>query len=1086
MNIASVPPIVMAGVTFYVGLSHLALYYRQARQRENLTFALTAGAIACYDLCAAGLYSASSPAEGVLWQRGQAIILALTCVAIIWFVVDFTSHRSRRGAYLFSGCFLLAATIGLLDRSRLTWLSDQPSIKELRLPFGVGITYYGVEPGPLTTLQTALTVVFFVYCLWIAFRFYRTGQRGKAGPLFFTVIVLVVGVTNDAAVTGGLYRFVYMSEYAFMGIVLLMTYLLTGDVIEAALTREALQESEQKHRQLVEQGIDGIIIVQDRVIRYANKRMAELAGHQSAEELVGAPITAYLGPEELDRARSNSELSATEQATIPVHETVLNRQDGRQLLAGISTGRTSYQGEPADLVFVRDITARKQVEDALQQRNRELGLLNRAGRTLNSTLDLNQVLDAVLEEVRRLLGAIACSIWLVDRSTGELVCRQVTGPQREEVRGWRLSPGEGIAGWVARHGKSLLVPDVRQDSRHVDAVGQQIGLTIRSILSVPLKVKEGVIGVLQVLDESVGRFDAAHLALLEPLAASAATAIENAWLYDIAQQEIGERMRAEEELRRLKEFNEDIVQNMAEGIVVQDAEGCFTFVNPAMANLLGYRPGEMIGRLGSSVLPADQRSIVQAADERRARGKSDRYELELLCQDGQRINAEVNARPRIEDGRFAGSIAVFTNVTERKRAENTLRERANRMELIARIGQRTTAILERDELLDQAVELIGEMFGYYNVAILLVEGDYVVLRASLLPSASSLAGRVRLRVGSEGIAGRVAASGDPLLVPDVRLDDRYVVLVEESRTRSELAVPIELKGMVIGVLDVQSADCDAFLQDDVSTLQTVADQLAVALANTRLYEQIRSHAAQLEQRVAERTAELAAVNQELAAFSYSVSHDLRAPLRSMSGFSEALLEDYADVLDGTGQDYLRRVHQAGRRMAKLIDDLLNLSRLTRAEMSREPVDLSAVAQAIAAELQQGEPERRAEFIIAPGLEATGDPGLLRVVLENLLGNAWKFTSKVAHARIEFGMAEVGGDLAYFVRDNGAGFAMTYSDKLFGPFQRLHAESEFPGSGIGLATVQRIVFRHGGGVWAEGEEGRGAQFFFTLAARGGGE
>ncbi len=1075
----------MAGVTFYVGLSHLALYYRQARQRENLTFALTALAIAFYDLCAAGLYSASSPAEGVHWQRGQAIILALTCVALVWFVVDFTSYRSRRGAHLFSACFLLAAIIGLLDRSGLTWLSDQPSIKELSLPFGVGITYYGVEPGPLTIVQDALTLAFFVYCLWIAFRFYRTGQRGKAAPLFFTVMVLVAGVTNDAAVTGGLYRFVYLSEYAFMGIVLLMTYLLIGDVIKAASTREALQESEQKHRQLVEQGIDGIIIVQDRVIRYANKRMAELVGHQSAEELVGAPIAAHLDPEELDRARSNSELSATEQAPIPVHETVLNRQDG-QLLAAINTGRITYLGEPADLVFVRDITARKQVEHALQQRNRELGLLNRAGRTLNSTLDVNQVLDTVLEEVRRLLGAIACSIWLVDRSTGELVCRQVTGPQREEVRGWRLSPGEGIVGWVARHGESLLVPDVRQDGRHVDAVGQQIGMTIRSILSVPLKIKEGVIGVLQVLDESVGRFDASHLALLEPLAASAATAVENARLYDTAQQEIAERMRAEEELRRLKEFNEDIVQNMAEGIVVQDAEGRFTFVNPAMGALLGCRPEELIGRLGASVLPTDQRSIVQAADERRSRGEADRYELELLCQDGQRISAEVNGRPRIEDGRFVGSIAVFTDVTERKRAENSLRERANRMELIARMGQRTTAILERDELLDQAVDLIGEMFGYYNVTILLVDGDHVVVRASLLPSAKSLAGQVRLRVGSEGIAGWVAASGEPLLVPDVRLDDRYVVLVEETRTRSELAVPIELKGMVVGVLDVQSTDCDAFSQDDVSTLHTVADQLAVALANTRLYEQIRSHASQLEQRVAERTAELAAVNRELAAFSYSVSHDLRSPLRSMSGFSEALLEDYADVLDDTGRDYLRRVRQAGRRMAKLIDDLLNLSRLTRSEMSREPVDLSALAQAIAAELQQGEPERKAEFTITPGLDATGDPGLLRVLLENLLGNAWKFTSKVAHARIEFGTAEADGELAYFVRDNGAGFAMTYSDKLFGPFQRLHAESEFPGSGIGLATVQRIVFRHGGRVWAEGEEGRGARFFFTLAARGGGQ
>jgi PAS domain S-box-containing protein len=228
-----------------------------------------------------------------------------------------------------------------------------------------------------------------------------------------------------------------------------------------------------------------------------------------------------------------------------------------------------------------------------------------------------------------------------------------------------------------------------------------------------------------------------------------------------------------------------------------------------------------------------------------------------------------------------------------------------------------------------------------------------------------------------------------------------------------------------------------------------------------------------------RVAELAAVNRELEAFSYSVSHDLRAPLRSIDGFSQALLEEYGEKLTGEGQDYLRRVRAATQRMGDLIDDLLNLARVTRREMRREPVDLSAVARTILGQLRKGDPDRRVETIVADGLVGWGDPHLLRLVLENLLANAWKFTGRQPAARIEFGMERRDGEAVYYVRDNGVGFDMAYRDKLFGAFQRLHAAREFPGTGIGLATVQRIVTRHGGRVWAEAALGEGATFYFTL-------
>jgi DNA-binding response OmpR family regulator len=231
--------------------------------------------------------------------------------------------------------------------------------------------------------------------------------------------------------------------------------------------------------------------------------------------------------------------------------------------------------------------------------------------------------------------------------------------------------------------------------------------------------------------------------------------------------------------------------------------------------------------------------------------------------------------------------------------------------------------------------------------------------------------------------------------------------------------------------------------------------------------------------------ELERKNKELEAFSYSVSHDLRAPLRAIHGFSEVLLEDHASSLDERGQRCLTRIRSAAQRMAELIDDMLELSRVGRAELTRAQARLTDLARALADELSRREPERQVTFVIEDGLVADADSRLLRVVLDNLLGNAWKFTAKVAQPRVELGSERRGGETVFFVRDNGAGFNMAYAHKLFSPFQRLHSEAEFPGTGIGLATVQRIVDRHGGRVWAESAVGHGATVFFTLPSAGDG-
>lgn len=240
---------------------------------------------------------------------------------------------------------------------------------------------------------------------------------------------------------------------------------------------------------------------------------------------------------------------------------------------------------------------------------------------------------------------------------------------------------------------------------------------------------------------------------------------------------------------------------------------------------------------------------------------------------------------------------------------------------------------------------------------------------------------------------------------------------------------------------------------------------------------------ELEARVIERTRELEQANKELEAFTYSVSHDLRAPLRAIDGFSEALLEEYSDKLDEEGKTYLRYLQEGSREMSDLIEGLLKLSRSTRGDIAMERVDLSAMAAIVQDGLCKAEPERRVNVSIAPGMEAFADPRLLRVVMENLLGNAWKYTSRTATACIEFGVEEQAGKTVYFVRDNGAGFDMAYAGQLFLPFHRLHKATEFPGIGIGLATVERIIRRHGGQIWAQAAAEEGATFYFTLGEDG---
>jgi PAS domain S-box-containing protein len=478
-------------------------------------------------------------------------------------------------------------------------------------------------------------------------------------------------------------------------------------------------------------------------------------------------------------------------------------------------------------------------------------------------------------------------------------------------------------------------------------------------------------------------------------------------------------------------------------ILMLDEDGNVASWNAGAERLKGYAAAEILGRHFS----------VFYADEDVAAGKPAR-ELEIaaaegrlqdvgwrLRKDGSRFWANVVITAlRDAEGVLLGYGKVTRDLTEQRVAEQ-LRVTADHFKSLLEASPDGIVVVDERGLITTVNARLEEMFGYRREELL---GKPVEI---LMPG-HSREERPLNPAQSVTTADRSAAR------PTI---DLHAV----RKDGSEFPVEISANPLV--------AETGAL------TLRAIRDVTDRKLIEAELTE-YRDH---LEELVRDRTEALTIVNGELEAFSYTVSHDLRAPLRSLAGFSDALMEDHADVLDEDGLDYLTRINAAAQRMSELLDGLLTLSRLARSEFKREPVDISAIVHEITDDLQVSEPERQVRFKIAADLAACGDADLIRVTFENLLQNAWKFTSEQPAAVIEIGTTELDGVSAFFVSDDGVGFDMTYAATLFGVFKRLHGEHEFPGMGVGLATVARVVARHGGRIVAEGSVGGGATFTFTL-------
>jgi PAS domain S-box-containing protein len=838
----------------------------------------------------------------------------------------------------------------------------------------------------------------------------------------------IVAKVDQAEVYAGVRRLAWLTVGVIIGVLVILGLgaALAWRRHEAGeLRRLFAAELERKvltrHYEHVMRHANDIIVLTDEHLRITevNQRAVEKLGY-APDEIIGMPVDALRAPEDPVDAEALAERIRSEGGA--VWETTYVAKDGTRIPVEVSSGAVDVEGTLFFEAIIRDLTERRRAEAMIDAffTGSPVGL---------AIVDADFRFVSVNERLADINGV----------------------------------PVEGHLGRTLRE----VVPDVADAIEPAWTKVMQTG--------VPVVMEE--VSTETPREPGVQRF---FLASYFPIAGVdgrpeylGATVVE-----------VTEARRAEEAVRQSEERFRALVELGPDGVAVH-SEGQVVFANSAIARLLGYdSPDEMIGRpVMDFVAPSSRKVVAERVGRMTEAGvRVPALEERFLRADGSEVDVEVVAAPFVFDGRTAIQV-IIRDITERRQTAAQLALNMARLRLVTEIDR---AILAAESPKAIAAAALAHIYrtvpcGRASIAVLDSESDDGEVLAVVSERRAGLRTTGRMTVLMSGQRERLER-GEVILVDDLAAASDTVPIQQTLAARGLVAVvrvPLLVGSQLTGVLSLAARDTSSFTGESLEFLRTVAAQMALALEQARLREQADRYAEELEERVAERTAQLESANRELEAFAYSVSHDLRAPLRALDGFSLAVLEDHGDRLDEESRDHLQRVRAAAQRMGLLIDDLLELSRVARLEMEPERVDLSALAAEVGAELAAEAPERDLEFVVAAGAVAHGDPRLLRIVMSNLVGNAVKFTARRDHGRIEFGEMDEDGHAVYFVRDNGAGFDQTYADRLFAPFQRLHAAEEFPGTGIGLATVQRIVHRHGGTVRAEGDVEKGATFYFTL-------
>jgi|GEM_PF-3733976 len=856
----------------------------------------------------------------------------------------------------------------------------------------------------------------------------------------------------------------------------------------------------QKETELLEQrsllrtlvdNLPTLVYIKDTQARkvLANTKDVTYCGAQHEADILGKTDL------ELFPAEIGAAFYADDMAVIHEGKTILNKKEKILLPNGelrwLLTSKVPFfdqHGKVIGLIGVgRDITEVITQQEELSRRAEILEQLYRAGTQLNRTLSIDDVYNTFCTCIRSMLRVDELYIFQFDAYAQMLTCGyfclQGEAQNAHQMRALSIllksqeelaklpeqstfsSPFSCYNALISQlfYGtQPLLITDQRELDSILEVLcslkqnspeeDQPLPSELRdygAVILVPLLFEGKVQGIIHVISYEREAYQESQLRFLEALAIFTANALTNARLYQQAKEELAERRQAEAALARERTLLRTLIEHIPDGIYAMDAQGRKILSNRAdLLNMgaqfefevLGKTDLEWFGEAGKQYYEDDMyviRSGVPIINkEEHAVSKKGR----------QRWVLTTKLPLRDSQGNIIGLVGIGRDITEQKLANQALKE--------------------SERLFRQLLDLIP-----HYISIKDSEGKFIIVNSALAKSfemtPEELIGRSLLDVAMDQAEARFTLENDQQVIAgriiqtfkDQTYTDRFGIIHWLEVTK----VPIEVRGKT-AVLEIGI---------DVTNYKLTEAALRESETRYRLLNE------ELERRVQERTAQLQAANQELESFSYSVSHDLRAPLRTLDGFSLALLEDYAEQLDEQGRNYLQRIRSASQRMAALIDDLLMLSRVTRAEMQIVAINLSQIARSIIEEWQAEQPYRKVTFIAPSEIIVQADRNLMGILLTNLLSNAWKFTSKHPSATIELGEFWQNGQRVIFVRDDGAGFDMAYSDRLFKAFQRLHTDAEFEGTGIGLATVQRIVLRHGGKIWAHSEVERGTTFFFIL-------